>query len=315
MLASIILASCLILPVFFTNNKCEDKYTYTTVLKGIAILLVIIQHFTGGWSRVFTPLGGIGVSIFLILSGYGINESVKRNGLANFWGKRGVRVCIPYFLVITILAFIQFPGMSEYLKDILYIKTSYWYVGYIIKCYLIYWTLSLVFKPQTRNLIFLIIGIISISLLDNLQGEQALSFITGVILSDKGIEIDKSNKIPAKYLIIFFWVGILFLMLKQVPTIREYDSRVLVSAIQLPTRYLIALFIIFGLAYLQGFYKNAYLNFVGVISYELYLVHFPLRLYINNDLLIAITYCVLSILFAYLFSRFNDMIIKRINNK
>lgn len=66
-------------------------------------------------------------------------------------------------------------------------------------------------------------------------------------------------------------------------------------------------------AYLHNFYKNEYLFSVGVISYELYLVHFPLRLYINNNFLVAITYSVLSILLAYLFNRINDMIIKRIN--
>jgi peptidoglycan/LPS O-acetylase OafA/YrhL len=52
--------------------------THSTIYKGIAILLIITCHFMGRFGhgiRVFTPLGGIGVAIFLILSGYGMNES------------------------------------------------------------------------------------------------------------------------------------------------------------------------------------------------------------------------------------------------
>ena len=45
----------------------------------------MLSHFTGNMSRIFTPLGGIGVAMFLILSGYGLNESFKKNGLDGFW--------------------------------------------------------------------------------------------------------------------------------------------------------------------------------------------------------------------------------------
>ena len=44
---------------------------YTTSLKGIAIVIIILCHTMGCRPRVFTPLGGIGVAMFLILSGYG----------------------------------------------------------------------------------------------------------------------------------------------------------------------------------------------------------------------------------------------------
>ena len=51
----------------------------TMVYKGVAITSVILCHFMGtfgsGNVTLFTPLGGIGVAIFLILSGFGLNES------------------------------------------------------------------------------------------------------------------------------------------------------------------------------------------------------------------------------------------------
>lgn len=68
---------------------------YTTTLKGIAIVIIILSHTMGCFTRVFTPLGGIGVAMFLILSGYGLNESFKRNGIGSFWKKRFLRVWIP----------------------------------------------------------------------------------------------------------------------------------------------------------------------------------------------------------------------------
>lgn len=62
-------------------NKTEDTFlgrNSSDIMKGIAILCVVICHFMGTYGqgiRIFTPLGGIGVSIFLILSAYGLNES------------------------------------------------------------------------------------------------------------------------------------------------------------------------------------------------------------------------------------------------
>ncbi len=62
---------------------------YTNILRGAAIILVILMHSTCDYGlRIFTPLGGIGVSIFLILSGFGISESYKKYGLTDFWRKK-----------------------------------------------------------------------------------------------------------------------------------------------------------------------------------------------------------------------------------
>ena len=61
---------------------------YTTALRGIAILIIMLAHCFGGFTRALTPLGGIGVSIFLILSGYGLTKSaqLKESGGGVFYG-------------------------------------------------------------------------------------------------------------------------------------------------------------------------------------------------------------------------------------
>ena len=44
----------------------------TVAMRGIAIFLIILSHIIGLFQiRYATPLGGTGVAIFLILSGYG----------------------------------------------------------------------------------------------------------------------------------------------------------------------------------------------------------------------------------------------------
>lgn len=92
----IILLSFFILIFYFFGkrnkhglNSCFLEKYYTNELRGIAILLVIVHHVgLRLGDNVFTPLGGIGVALFLIISGYGLNESFKKNGNKSFWQKK-----------------------------------------------------------------------------------------------------------------------------------------------------------------------------------------------------------------------------------
>lgn len=60
------------------NGNTLFNRNFTDSLRGIAILLVITSHIAGAiGTNLCTPLGGIGVALFLFLSGYGLNESYK----------------------------------------------------------------------------------------------------------------------------------------------------------------------------------------------------------------------------------------------
>lgn len=71
---------------YFLTGKDEHIFmgkNSTNIMKGVAILCVVMCHMMGTFGNgivYFTPLGGIGVSIFLILSAYGLNESWNRGG-------------------------------------------------------------------------------------------------------------------------------------------------------------------------------------------------------------------------------------------
>lgn len=65
------------------NINFLDKDS-TDTMKGVAIICVVLCHYMGTFGQgitVFTPLGGIGVAIFLILSAYGLNESWNQGGV------------------------------------------------------------------------------------------------------------------------------------------------------------------------------------------------------------------------------------------
>ena len=106
----------------------------TNALRGMAVLLIVISHFFGGGFeiRYFTPLGGVGVAIFLFLSGYGLNESFIKKGLDGYWGKKILRIVIPYFIWCGLLALTIWllPYDSPIFR-------RYWYLEYLF-CHLIF---------------------------------------------------------------------------------------------------------------------------------------------------------------------------------
>ena len=102
----------------------------TNALRGAASLLIMSQHIGGKLgTAVLTPLGGIGVAIFLICSGYGLNESyvqnrnIKSKHLKQYWLKKIWKVFLPYAGVEALFFF-----CSRIRKDIrgLQLPTIFW---------------------------------------------------------------------------------------------------------------------------------------------------------------------------------------------
>ena len=101
----------LILPIVFVKvrcNECENtpmSKVNTNYLRGIAIFIVMAHHVSNDLgTRILTPLGGIGVAMFLVISGYGLNESFRTKGLRGFWTNKIIRVVIPCWIVEIIMA-------------------------------------------------------------------------------------------------------------------------------------------------------------------------------------------------------------------
>ena len=87
-----------------TRSQAIFNRPLTDALRGIAIIMVLTGHI--GLAMHCKPighLGSFGVTLFLFLSGFGLNESFKKNGLKQYWPKKLRRVWLPNAIVISTL--------------------------------------------------------------------------------------------------------------------------------------------------------------------------------------------------------------------
>lgn len=268
-------------------------------------MIIMLCHVSGTMGTVaFTPLGGIGVALFLFISGYGLNESWKSRGAHQYWWKKIKRVFIPYAIIVTILALWHgIPDIKAFLLDIFGIKTSYWYIGYLLKWYVIFWaTTKYIYKY--RMPIMILCALFFLILMPNLEAEQSLSFVFGVWVS---ISADKIKELKPRHIIYLgiasFIVGASFLALKQMPAIRAHESDYIYNIVQLFIKLPFAISIMSAVWFFPTIWHSRLLLFAGAVSYEVYLLHMPFYPMTNGSILYAIALIAASLLAAALFHR------------
>ncbi len=306
---------------YITKNKSEasNKFmdrNYTTTLKGISIFMIMLCHMSCFWTggRLLSPLGGTGVAIFLIISGYGLTESYKRQGLANFWQKRLLKVYFPYAIVCILLYIFKHHCIYNLLTDLCLYTCPFWFVQFIIIQYIVFY-FCFRFGGKYKIPFLLITSFITLIITDNLRGEQSLSFLVGILASlyySKIIHWIINKKYRCLLLgIALFFLGILFLALKQIPEVRtSYEP--LFTIVQLFIKLPLGLSIILLLYYFKPILHNPFIHLLGIISYELYLVHFPFWHCANTALLPSLLVIFLSMPVSYLFNKCNMWVFKKL---
>ncbi len=285
---------------------------FTTVLKGIAIIAVVISHVgNANQIRLFAPLGGIGVALFLICSGYGLNESYKKqcNSVkfswdGYYWLRRLTGVIIPYAITRIVAAVVTSTfDFKTLLLDILCINPMYelgWYLRYIMYWYVLFYILKSFSLTGTKKYIFLSLCAILTFLFapKATEGQQAISFVIGIAISDfakvekiKKFLIAKINLITISLL----GIGAVFFLLKRIPEIYNTSINYVKYFSQLG--YLIpwACAIICFVYIFRNKISMSFFYYSGVISYELYLIHGYQMPYMTNILYIPIVLSVLAI--------------------
>ena len=131
-----------------------------TILMGIAMLSIIVFHFTqdqfrhggntsGFFSIYKTYIGSVGVDIFLLLSAFGLYYSMKKNNdKFLFYYKRYTKIIIPYLLVaipfFTWLCIYKKLPVIMFFKEISFYELLrhnhvwYWFIFFICICYFIF---------------------------------------------------------------------------------------------------------------------------------------------------------------------------------
>lgn len=290
---------------------------YTKICKGIAMVLIMIGHCTSHFdgARLLTPFGGIGVSIFLIASGYGLNESYKRHGLVCFWKKRVLRVWVPYLIVLLLFSPVKFKSVEYLLGQMIGINCPYWFVSYILLWYVAFYV-SCRWFSKYKTIVLFLFSLVSFFFYYELAAEQSLGFIIGVLMSEHINEIKKIIANRRRLIIMSAWslfvIGVVFLAVKQLPVLRQHQGDILYNAVQLMIKCPISLAIILGVYYMPYVIDKTFLALTGLISYELYLVHFRLYGYIGKSLILALSVIVFSYVVSWMLYKINSAINKRI---
>lgn len=279
---------------------------FTTSIKSIAILLVVLCHVGRIFTRAASPLGGIGVALFLILSAYGLEKSFLKSGLKAFWRKRLITVFVPYW-IIELIAYLtgltQIGGGYLILLDLTLIKPRFglgWYLNYLLLWYVIFWLIHKIplfaDNKKYRVLAFAIVSIalpVYFNFTSSLRFEQSFSFLTGIWLANydeelctdgvkiRGLRITKDSLMKLPYGITALVLAFVILAAKQTGFVREQSDTVL-NIVDLGINLFSSIGIlvcVFAFDAVKGWvskFRNLIkriLTPVGMASLELYLVH------------------------------------------
>lgn len=255
------------------NPMSKEHFQY---LKGLAILAVMVGHIGNFSGKTwFTPLGGIGVALFLFCSGFGLTKSYQKNGLKHFWRNKLISVYFPFVAVELITAVAYKRTAINVLLELLFIKMQHpygWYLQYLLVCYVLFY-LGMRFIEDTR-IRYVIWGTVAASTFvfcSNLRGEQAISFLAGILLAEylgdaANMSLGRRHAFAGGGLLI---LSVCLLAVKQLPIARVYPHVYTLLNLLLKTSCAAGLLLISG-------YKPVMKRIVcqfGVISYALYLVH------------------------------------------
>ena len=303
----------------------------TKSLKGLLALLIIFHHIsqkitTGENFSNFEYMGRYIVALFFFLSGYGLYFQYSNNPtyMENFLKKRLVRIFIPFFVFIVIYVIyratlgedINVAFFLSFWKDHSNIIYNGWFINSIIVLYVIFYV-SLVRKDSKiaeYKLVFLTLVYIFWKAYQN-HGDweyvSIMAFLLGVFWTKNRVSIDKL--LEKNYFIFLASFSILMYVF--------HYYEVIMKIIGITNKYVYygivgnlctMVFVVYFLLLTNKLnFSNKYLDFLGDISFEIYMIHGLVMHYLGkffvssdvNDVLYTIMVLFVSIVSAYYIKR------------
>ena len=304
---------------------------FTTALKGFSILTVIWAH---GGAYLGIPglqfVAGVGVSMFIICSGYGLEVSNKKWGIRYFWVKRIYRLVIPIIFAIIIYNLLSgnlsIHSIGNELKNFF---EAQWFIVYIIICYILFYICKLIshlfIKSECRDELEIVILLIMFGIyfcieciLPNdieipfLRARQMISFPFGVFGAKYKNKIEeKHNKKSNIIIIILGAIGLSFVGITQIYEIKT-KYYVIGNCLSIFTVFPLAIACILLFNKYIFLKKNSLFRLTGLISYELFISQSYILTKINQNIINIIVIVISTFLFAFvthLLSKLLDNII------
>lgn len=319
--------------VFFKDCKVVKfmEREFTTTLKGFSILTVIWAH---GGAYLGIPglqfVAGVGVSLFIICSGYGLEVSYEKNGINFFWVKRIYRLGIPIILSIIIYNLLggnlSINSIGNELKRFF---ESQWFIVYIIICYILFYISKLIsnlfIKSDSRDrmeivILFLMFGIFfciecffpNIIEIPFLRTRQMISFPFGVFFAKYKDKIEEifNNKVN-KIIIILGAIGLTFVGITQIYEIK-IKYYVIGNYLSIFTVFPLAIVCLLLFNKYIFLKKNSFFRLTGLISYELYISQGYILTKISQNLKNLIVIAISTFLFATVIHLLSNLLDKSI---
>ena len=287
---------------------------YTTAIKGFAILTVVWAHSVanlgvGGVQFV----AGVGVALFLICSGYGLEISYSKSGLRHFWSKRFLKVCIPFWIAALVgqIALGQFT-VKNYVLTAVFVRSG-WYLQYIAICYVLFFLTKVAVSKLSLNKsreVAVIIAVFAIwfavdSLffanpdMPFLRARQMLSFPCGMLIAKYKSNIEDRIAKGKCLLKIFIpcIIGLGMMLVTNLEPIKKLPF-IISNILSLFTVLPLAIAVLAVFWKLPFIFENHFLLITGQLSYEIYLIHTYALAILGKSLLRIIVFLVVTYLSA-----------------
>lgn len=311
------------------TQKQEDSHFFdkenTNALRGFWCLIVVLVHIPLLYqNRIQDMIGSfayIGVTFFFMTSAYGLRLQMENNPekVNTFWQNRLPKLLIPC-VVINLFSVILKMWTKEEVQLIELVKINDW-VMWLMICYFFFW-MSYKFVGGGRDYV-VIASVIALSLLvywkkDYIKGPtwcpEVMGFVWGILLyriKNRFLRIfnDKWMQKSLLLCVIAGVAGIGYLKFKTIPFWGDYFLKIILGIL------IIAFMLAINVKVSIG---NRVSNYLGSISFEVYLVHilvFDIIKKINPDMssgVFILVSLILTTVLASAIKRISTVIIQRI---
>lgn len=291
---------CSLLLVSIRKNKSEVFFSkeVTNQLKGFAILAIIFSHigyFLSSDPRFLYPfsiVSGVGVNLFLFLSGFGLTLSNLKSPLSyhSFYKRRLLKLYIPLWAVITIFLLADFfllhrsypvleiirsfLGFYPSAGDLFHnLNSPLWYFSVILFYYLIFPLVFIKKFPLLSPILVLSLSLLLLSLplpvdpdVLKLYRLHSLAFplgmLFGLVIQNLKFRLNQALKL------LILTIAILVFLYTSVNS-GVGQEPIIEQGISLITT--LSAVVIFSISR----FNFKLLSLFGIYSYEIYLLHWP----------------------------------------